>query len=490
MNTAHGNRVRSAARWSGLEIALRYAFQLVVMVGLARLVDPSAFGAVAMVTVFTALGTVFIDSGTGMALIQKQRSTPGEETSTFVLNLAISFAACGLLIALAPTIARFYDRPDLEAICIAMSFVFPLNGLAVVPDAMLTQQMRFDLRTRVEIASSLTSGLVALGAAAAHLGAWALVWQALSSIGSRTLMLYVLSGWRPRGRPSLADTHTVTSFGGYMLVAGLIDTAYTRVQALLIGKHFSAGDVGQYTLAQNTQQAPASFVAAILNRLGLPLLSSIRDDHKATRTVLEAGMQMGLFGFIPVMATLAVLAVPMVDVVYGARWTEAGQVLAILALGSIPWPAHVLNLVAMNSQGRPRLVLNVEVVKKSFAVILLLTAAPHGLLAIAWSTVIASLFSFFLNAWFVGRLLGYGINPQVKVMAWSSVPALGAAAAGWCCVQYIGNGALGLAVAWLASALATLAIGVVCRHPALPALLRLLPGHRPGPSTETDHVDR
>ncbi|UPG91441.1 lipopolysaccharide biosynthesis protein [Luteibacter aegosomaticola] len=489
MMSTEGFRIQRAARWSGAEIGLRYVFQLSVMIGLARLVDPSAFGAIAMVTVFTALGTVFVDSGTGMALVQKQHTTIEEETSTFFLNLTISLVMCALLIACSPEIARFYGRPELQPFCIAMAFIFPLNGLAVVPDAILTQQLRFDLRTRVEVVSSIISGLAALIAAMAHLSAWALVWQALTSIGSRAALLYVVSGWRPRGRPSAVAIRAVTSFGGYMLLAGLIDTAYTRVQALLIGRRFSAGDVGQYSLAQNTQQAPTSFVAALLNRLGLPLLSSIRHDLSGARALLDAGMKLGLFAFMPAMGALAVLAEPTVAVVYGPRWSQAGAVLSVLALGSMPWPAHVLNLVAMNSQGRPRLVLHVEIAKKAIAVALLVLAAPYGLIAIAWSTVAASTVSFFLNAWFVGRLMQYGIVPQARAILWSLLPTGAAATLAWWCEGHLPSGLTSVIAAWLAAAGGALVVAALIKHPALTSVRRLMPSLRRTQHASNDHVE-
>jgi O-antigen/teichoic acid export membrane protein len=474
MSRTPHDTVRRATRWSGLEIGIRYALQFGVMIALARLVDPAAFGVVAMVMVFTALGTVFVDSGTGMALIQRQHTTDDEETSTFVVNLAISMVACIALIACATPIAAFYGRPELVPLCIALSIVFPLNGLAVVPDALLTQRLRFELRTRVELGSSLLAGVVAVGSAWMGWGVWALVWQAIVSIGSRTAMLYLVSGWRPRGRFRGRAARSITSFGGYMLAAGLIDTAYTRLQSVLIGRLFSAVDLGQYTLALNTQQAPASFAAAILNRLGLPLLSSVKSDLTEARRTLRTALRLSLFAFIPAMAVLTVLAVPIVRIVYGVRWAPAGELLAILALGAVPWPAHVLNLVAMNSQGRPRLVFRVEVVKKTIAVTLLLAAAPFGLVAIAWSTVATSFIALALNAYFVGRIMGHGIPQQAADIGMSAVPALGAAGAALLCRLTFGEGLGGTTAGLLAAGLATVAIGTAIRHPAISGFIQLI----------------
>lgn len=259
-----------------------------------------------------------------------------------------------------------------------------------------------------------------------------------------------------------------------MLAAGLIDTAYTRLQAVLIGRLFSVGDLGQYTLALNTQQAPASFAGAILNRLGLPLLSSVRTDATESRRTLRTALRLSLFAFMPAMAVLTVLAVPIVRIVYGSRWTLAGDLLAILALGAIPWPAHVLNLVAMNAQGHPRLVFRVEVVKKTIAVALLLLAAPFGLAAIAWSTVATSFIALALNAYFVGRMMGHGIPQQAADLGMAAIPALGAAGAALLCRLTFGDGVGGTAAGLVAAGLAAVAIGAAIRHPAISGLVQLI----------------
>jgi O-antigen/teichoic acid export membrane protein len=445
-----------------------------VTVVLAHLIDPAAYGVVAMVLVFTALGNVFVDSGTGLALIQRQRTSPDEETSTFVINLAIALVACATLAAAAPLIAGFYGRPEVARLCIALSVVFPLNALAVVPDALLTQQLRFQSRSRVEIGSSLISGTVAIILAGMGYGPWALVFQAITSIGSRAGMLYIVSGWRPRGRYQHHAARSIVGFGGYMLAAGLIDTAYNRLQSVLIGRLFSAQDLGFYSLAQNTQQAPTSFAAALLNRLGLPLLSSVNDDIEKVRRLLRVALRMSLFAFAPMMVILAIYATPVVRLVYGERWLPAGPLLAILTLGAIPWPAHVLSLVVLNALGQPRLVLRVEVVKKAIAVGLLLLTASWGLSAMAWSTVITSMISYLLNAYVVGKRIGYDALAQFIDMVPTAMATLGAAIVAWCSATWLPSSPWNMCAGAALAAAAHVSIGWALGHPAVGGFLQLV----------------
>lgn len=466
--------IRHATRWSGVEIGTRYFLQFGVTVVLAHLIDPAAYGIVAMVLVFTALGNVFVDSGTGLALIQRQRTSEDEETSAFVINLAISLVACAALVLGAPFIADFYGRPEVARLCVVLAVIFPLNALAVVPDALLTQQLRFQSRSRVEVVSSLISGVIAIALALLDFGPWALVFQAIVSIGCRAAMLYIVSGWRPRGRYSSDAARSILGFGGYMLLAGLVDTAYNRLQAVLIGRLFSAKDLGFYSLAQNTQQAPTSFAAALLNRLGLPLLSSVNDDMNEMRRLLRIALRMSLFAFAPMMVILAIYATPIVTLVYGERWLPSGPLLAILTLAAIPWPAHVLSLVVLNALGQPRLVFRVEVMKKAVAVALLVASATWGLQAMAWSTVLTSLVSYLLNAYVVGKRIGYDALTQLRDLFPTALATTGAATIAWACVICLPASLWSLCVGAALAGVTHLAIGWALGHPAVDGFLQLL----------------
>jgi O-antigen/teichoic acid export membrane protein len=242
----------------------------------------------------------------------------------------------------------------------------------------------------------------------------------------------------------------------------------------LIGKLFSPSDLGYYSLAQNTQQAPTSFAAALLNRLGLPLLSAANSDAGTFRRILRVALRMSLFAFAPLMVLLAVYAEPVVSLVYGERWRPAGGLLAILSLAAIPWPAHVLSLVALNAMGLPRLVLRVEIMKKSVAVALLLASAPWGLAAIAWSTVAVSVMSYAFNAWFVSRHIAYGLRRQALDLLPTVITTLCTAAVGIVCAAHLPPSLLGIATGITMAALTHLVAGHWLGHPAVEGFVELI----------------
>nr|WP_284692173.1 lipopolysaccharide biosynthesis protein [Pinirhizobacter soli] len=462
-----------AARWSIVEIGTRYVIQFAVTAVLARLLSPDAFGLLAMVLIFTAIGAIFIDSGSGAALVQKQSTTADEETTVFVVNVLVSLIAGLMLFACAGLIASFFNQPELAGLCRFMALIFPLNGLAVVPDALLTQRMRFNVRAKIEFGSAMTASTVALVLAWRGYGAWSLAWQAVVSIGARAVLLLVITEWRPHGRFRPRALWSIWSFGGFMLLAGLIDTGYTRLQALLVGRFFAARELGFYTMAQNTQQVPTSLAAALLNRLGLPLFSSLRHDPTLLHRAVRGSLSMSMFVFVPLVAMLALFATPVVELVFGPRWQATGPILAILALGALPWPSHVLNVSLLNALGHPRLVLRNEVIKKSLAVALLLAACPFGIGAIAWSTVAASLFAMGINMHYSGKLLGYGASSQLRDMAGIVLGTLVAVSLAYVVYLSMQRSLVALLAGCLVGAAAYLLLAWRTSHPALVDLLRL-----------------
>lgn len=250
-------RAANAAWWSTLEILARYGVQFVVMVVLARLLTPDDFGLIAMLLVFTSIGTLLVDSGFGAALIQRQQTTADDETTVFVFTMVVGAATALVLALSAPAIAAFFDQPKLIDLTRVMAVVLPLGAFGAVPDALLTMKLNFKARARAEATASLCSGTVAIVLALRGFGVWSLAWQGIVSIGVRGLLLWLYSGWRPRGRYRGASFRSLFGFGGYMLMSGLLNTVAVRLQSLMIGKLFDSRALGFYTLAQSTQSAPA-----------------------------------------------------------------------------------------------------------------------------------------------------------------------------------------------------------------------------------------
>lgn len=430
------HRAVGAAWWSALEISARYGVQFVVVLALARLLSPGDFGLIAMLLVFTSIGTILVDAGFGTALIQRQTTSPDDETTVFWLNTAIGMTLFAALWFGAPAIAGFYGQPALVPLTRLVAFVLPISALSAVPDATLTQQLAFKARAKAQVAGALCSALIALVLAWSGYGVWSLAWQAITAAGVRAAMLWIYSGWRPIGRFRWASFHSLVGFGGYMLLSSLLDAISLRLQSLLIGVMFEPRALGYYTLAQSAQSAPTSFMGAILNRVGLPVFAAVGSNPAKLAAALRLSLRAALFIFVPCMTGMALMAGPLIELLYGQRWNAAAPILTLLALSSAFWPLHVLNLAALSAQGHSRRFFLLEVVKKLVAIGLILTFSSGGPTAIAGAVLVSSAFGVVVNTWYSGKLLDYGLVAQMRDQLPTLTLVAFAALTGWALLHW------------------------------------------------------
>jgi len=482
------HRAAHATWWSALEITSRYGVQFVVMIVLARLLTPADFGLIAMLLVFTTFAALLVDAGFGTALVQRQRTTDNDETTVFLTGLGMAIVLAAVLWFAAPAIAAFYSQPVLTRLTRLLLFVLPLSSLAAVPDALLTQRLDFRARANAEIIASLCSGAVAVALAWHGFGVWSLAWQSLVSIALRTLLLWVFSGWRPRGRFDATSFRSLFEFGGYMLMANVLNTLSIRLQSLLIGRLFDSQALGYYTLAQNTQQAPAQFMSSVLNRVGLPVFSTVADQPAKLIGALRLSLRVAIFVFVPCMVGVAVVAKPLVLVLYGARWAPAAPLLSILAVSATFWPLHVLNLAAIGAQGRSDLFFKLEVAKRAISIGLIVIASFHSVLAVAWAVLISSLCAVVINTWYSKKLLGYGIIAQLGDQLGTLALSAAAALTGWLVLHWIHGAEFGFLFAIAAAAVVYIAGAVISRQRALRDLAELMRTlfHNPASQALTD----
>ena len=408
------HRATHATWWSALEIVSRYGVQFVVTMVMARLLDPADFGLLAMLLVFTTFAALLAEGGLGSALVQKQDIGVNDGISVFLANL---FASCLLACALwllSPAIAGFYSQAELIPLLHLLLWMLPLGALTTVPNALLSRRLDFRKRAAAELVASLGSGGVALLLAFRGYGVWSLAWHAVTGAFLRALLLWLLSAWRPRGRFDCKAFGGLMRFGGYLLLANAMNLTFTRLQSLLIGRLFDARTLGFYTLAQDTQQAPSQFMAGLLNRVGLPMFSMVATQPAKLLGALRLSLRLSMFIFVPGMAVVAVMAKPLVVVLYGDAWTPAAPLLAVLALAAAFWPLHVLNIAALSALGRSDLVFKLEIVKATISLPLILIAAHLGVQAVAWAVLVASLVSVRVNTWYSHELLGHGLRAQMR----------------------------------------------------------------------------
>ncbi len=369
----------SATIWNSVDTFGKISVQFIITLILARLLTPTDYGTVGLLSIFIGLASVFIESGFSSALIQRKELGETDISSVFYFNICIALLASAFLCSISPWIAMFYDMPILQPLTCLMSGSLLVGAFGSIQRTLLTKSLNFRRQCGISIASNSISGIAAVILAWKGYGVWSLGMQALIATTISTALLWLLSSWRPRRRFSTRAIRSLFKFGGFILIAGLLDTLFTRMNALIIGKFYSPRDLGYYSRADGTQQLPASMLSGIVTRVAFPLFSAANSEKQLLRSGLRKAITTVMMINIPIMIGLVVTARYVVLVLFGNQWLPSVPYLKILSVGGILWPLHVINLSVLKAQGHSNLFFRLEIIKKFVGIILVGGACFLGL---------------------------------------------------------------------------------------------------------------
>lgn len=401
--------------WGGAEIALRQGVAFVISILLARLLTPEDFGVLAMLSIFIGVAGVFVDIGFGSALIQKNQITTEDTSSVFYFNIASAMAMAVLLVVAAPWIAQFYRMPILKPLTWLMALNLFLGSFRSVQGVLMTKSLNFRTQMKITLIASVISGTVGVFLAWRGLGVWSLAIQTVVSTFVGVLLFWILSPWRPALVFSMASLRSLFRYGSFMALSGILDTAYTRLNTLIIGRFYSARELGIYSRADHIQHMPTGMISALFGRVAFPVFSAAaaRGPQELRRAASKA-VSAVMFINTPIMFGILASAQHLVHVAFGEQWLSCVPLLQVLCLAGVFWPLHVINLNLIKGCGRSDLFFRLEVIKKVLGLVVLLLAARISIMAMAWGQVFVGFACYFVNSFYSGQLAHYPAKAQLK----------------------------------------------------------------------------
>lgn len=401
--------------WSGIGRVGTVGISFISNIVLARLLMPDDFGCIGMLYVFIAISGIFISGGFGQALIQKKNPTHLDYTTVFYWNLAMSILFYIILFFSAPAIAHFYKIPLLKDVLRVQSIVLFIQSFSIVQSNQLQKQLRFkELSTR-NIVSALSGMIIAIVMAFCGCGVWSLVASALLSATVSVILLWKMSSWRPTLEFSFQSLKELFNFGGLMLLSNLVETIYTNIQSLIIGRWYSAKDLGFYSQAKKLEEVPTNSLSAIVNEVSFPIFSALQDDKTALLTGVRKNVKAITYLNFPLMVMMIVIAQPLINLLYGAKWSTSAPYFQILCVSSMIYTLNTLNTNVIKSLGRSGIYLMVQLSKRLIGIGLIVAGIKlWGINGLLWAVTSVGYISFFINAAVNGRLINYGIFKQIQ----------------------------------------------------------------------------
>lgn len=400
--------------WSSVERFSNQGMSFLFSVILARMLAPSDFGIIAMITIFFAVAQSFVDSGFSNALVRKTDRREEDFSTCFYFNIGVGIIAYIVLFLIAPLVASFYNQPILSPIIRITGLGVVLNSLCVVQQALFTIKIDFKSQAKVTLSATIISGIVGVVLAYQGYGVWALVWQGVVMSLVRMGLLWLMSKWRPKTGFSKDSFHYLFGYGSKLLASGLLDTIYNNIYPIVIGKFYSPTQLGNYSRALSFAQLPSSNITSILQRVTFPVLSSIQDDLPRLQANYRRLLKLSAFIVFPLMMGLAAVAFPLIRVVLTPKWEGCSLYLQIICFALMWYPIHAINLNLLQVKGRSDLFLRLEIIKKIVGVCIMCITIPLGITAMCIGMVASSLISLFINTYYTGKLINIGCLKQMR----------------------------------------------------------------------------
>ncbi len=400
--------------WRFSERILAQLVAFIVSVVIARILEPDAYGTVALITVFTHIMQVFVDSGLGNALIQKKDADDVDFSTVFYTNVTFCTVLYLLLFIVSPAIARFYNDISLVPYIRVLGLTILISGVKNIQNAYVSKHMQFKRFFFATLGGTIIAGVVGVTMAVKGLGVWALVGQHIVNTFIDTVILWLTVKWRPIKVFSWQRLKGLFNFGWKMLASSLLDTVYKDLRQLIIGKGYTSRDLAYYNQGQKMPFLVINNINKSIDSVIFPAMSKAQEDKVHMKNMTRRSIMVSVYIMAPIMMGLSAIGEPLVKLILTDKWLPIVPFMRIFCITYIFWPIHTANLNAIKALGRSGTFLKLEIMKKTIGLIVMLITMRISVMAMAYSLLFTSVTSQIINSWPNRKLLDYSYLEQLK----------------------------------------------------------------------------
>lgn len=391
------DQVAKGVAWSTAEKVCSMLLQMVVSIVVARMLVPEDFGVMAILTFFTAVALVVVDSGFSQTLLRKESPSNDDYKSVFLFNLGVSALLYLLFVLLSPLLAQYYDLAVIVKIAPVLFLLLPLNALGIIQNTKLSREFRFGLLSRINFVASLVAGAVAIAVAVCGGGVWALVAQRVSVVAVKSSLLWWRGDWRGEGKFSGSAWRAMAPFSLRLMSTDIVSAIYNNIAQLFIGKVYSPNTLGYFNQAQKIKDLPVQSAVLSVQTVTYPAMAKIKDDAEKFAESFRKVLMINIFVMAPLVVGMSLVAEPLFLLLLGERWLPTVPYFEVIALAGLFYPLAMVayNVLKVHSNGA--IIFRLELVKKGVMTFILALAIPHSTMAVAYGLVAMTLIEFIIN---------------------------------------------------------------------------------------------
>jgi O-antigen/teichoic acid export membrane protein len=358
-----------------------------VLVVLGRLLSPEDFGLVALATTVLALATVFVDSGFGRALIQRETITNKHRDTAFWTSIAIGVVLAAAIALAAGPIEELFGTPGLAPVAACLGITLMINALSVTQASLLEREFKFKSLAIRRLSATTIGGAAAIIAALSGLGVWSLVIQSVVSATAGAIALWAVSDWRPGVAVSVQAFRDLWRVGFSIVGIELVGYLNSQADRLLIGLYLSTEALGYYYMAMNIIAILIELFSSVFSNVSLAAFSRLQSDPSRLRTWFYKLTRVTATAAIPIFGLTAVLAPLAIPIVLGAQWTLAVPILQVLTLLGALNAILYFDRSVLIATGHARSAFYLTLGQTVFGVALVLIGVQWGVMGVAAAVV-------------------------------------------------------------------------------------------------------
>ena len=403
--------------WSAADAFLAQGVTFAVGIVLARLLSPEEYGLIGIVTIFTTIMAGIVDSGFSNSLIRKLEVSDDDFCTLFFVNIGVSFLMYALFFFGSPTIATFFERPQLISLCRVMGLMLVIQAFSIVQYTILSRRIDFKTKAKANVVSAILSGIVGITMAYMEFGVWSLAAQQLSRQLFYTVGLWCCNHWWPKMKFSFQSLKYMWGFGWKILVSGLLNSIWSELYQTVVAKCYSPATLGQYTRSKQYARLLSSNLTSVVQRVTYPVLAQIQDDNTRMVFAYRKVIKTTMFVTAVSMIFMGAIAEPLIYCLIGPQWHEAATYLPLICISMSLYPLHAINLNMLQVQNRTDIFLYLEIAKKIIAFGPLCLGIFVDIYWMLAGSIVFGIISFFLNSYYTGKKLRYSSWMQLRDVA-------------------------------------------------------------------------
>lgn len=419
-----GQKAAKGAVWASVDRFGMTGVHFLANLILARLLVPDDYGIIGMLTIFLSVSQVLIDGGFNAALIQKKEPTQRDYSTVFFWKLAVAIILYGMLFLIAPSVARFFRMEVLSDVLKAIGVSLIFYSILSVQTTRLKKMLSFKLISIVDICVYVVALAVAVVLAYKGYGVWSLVSVYYTQNILGIILFALITKWYPSLCISRDSLRELSGFGKYMMAATVLQEIGKNLQGVIIGKKFSAAQMGYYSQASKLDQVASYSLSQSIVQALFPVFSTLQDDPKALGNIMATNVRVISFMVFPLEAMLIFIASPLIGFLYGNNWVPCAPYFQILCLSGLFACLQNVNYYAVAAVGRSRTLFYWSFYKWGFLIVAMLVGMNFGIMGILWAMLISSANIFILNALLAHKHVGYTFGRQLRDLMPSALISL------------------------------------------------------------------